>query len=206
MIICDIIHFIANIFIGFFDFIKMIDIIQTLKSCLLIIPIYVFVQRIHSQTQQRAFKAVSDELVKINDFVIEFIFKIEVLESDTEIDAKTISELQILKNKINAHIIYTHEYINGYPYGGPLNYVCFFIFKRYLFLEPKNTTDELEFTYQELILNDTILSLEKEFINDKKLKPLDDHTLKLDQVAIDKIVATSRALLEHLEDNTRKML
>nr|MBP8206276.1 hypothetical protein [Acinetobacter sp.] len=204
--ICDLIHFIANIFIGFLNFIKMIDILQILKFSLLVIPIYVFVQRVHSQTQQRAFKAVSDEIVKINDFVIEFIFKIEIIEPDTEIDAKTISELQILKNKINAHIIYTHEYINGYPYGGPLNYVCFFVFKRYLFLEPKNDTDELELMYQELILNDTILSLEKEFIEDKKLKPLDDYTRKFNQVAIDNIVSISRAILEHLEDNTRKML
>ena len=204
--ICDLIHFIANIFIGFLNFIKMIDILQILKFSLLVIPIYVFVQRVHSQTQQRAFKAVSDEIVKINDFVIEFIFKIEIIEPDTEIDAKTISELQILKNKINAHIIYTHEDINGYPYGGPLNYVCFFVFKRYLFLEPKNDTDELELMYQELILNDTILSLEKEFIEDKKLKPLDDYTRKFNQVAIDNIVSISRAILEHLEDNTRKML
>ena len=204
--ICDLIHFIANIFIGFLNFIKMIDILQILKFSLLVIPIYVFVQRVHSQTQQRAFKAVSDEIVKINDFVIEFIFKIEIIEPDTEIDAKTISELQILKNKINAHIIYTHEYINGYPYGGPLNYVCFFVFKRYLFLEPKNDTDELELMYQELILNDTILSLEKEFIEDKKLKPLDDYTRKFNQVAIDNIVSISRAILEHLEDNTRTML
>lgn len=204
--ICDIIHFIANIFIGFFNFIKMIDILQILKLCLLVIPIYVFVQRIHSQTQQRAFKAVSDEIVKINDFVIEFIFKIEVIEPSAEIDAKTISELLILKNKINAHIIYTHEYINGYPYGGPLNYVCFFIFKRYVFLKPKKITDELEFVYQELILNDTVLSLEKDFIENKKLKELDDYTLKLDQITIDNIISTSRALLEHLEDNTRKML
>lgn len=57
-----------------------------------------------------------------------------------------------------------------------------------------------------MILNDTVLSLEKEFIEDKKLKLLDDHTLKLDQVVIDKIVSTSRALLENLEDNTRKIL
>ena len=204
--ICDLIHFIANIFIGFLNFIKMIDILQILKFSLLVIPIYVFVQRVHSQTQQRAFKAVSDEIVKINDFVIEFIFKIEIIEPDTEIDAKTISELQILKNKINAHIIYTHEYINGYPYGGPLNYVCFFVFKRYLFLEPKNHTYKLELMYQELYLNDTILSLEKEFIEDKKLKPLDDYTRKFNQVAIDNIVSISRAILEHLEDNTRTML
>ena len=204
--ICDLIHFIANIFIGFLNFIKMIDILQILKFSLLVIPIYVFVQRVHSQTQQRAFKAVSDEIVKINDFVIEFIFKIEIIEPDTEIDAKTISELQILKNKINAHIIYTQEYIHGFPYGGPLNHVYFLLFKHYLFPKPKKTIDDLEFTYQELILNDTVLSLEKEFIEDKKLKLLDDHTLKLDQVVIDKIISTSRALLENLEDNTRKIL
>lgn len=202
MIICDIIHFIANIFIGFFNFLSSP---LVLKIILLVPAGYVFFQRVHSQTQQRAFKAISDELVKINDFIIEFISKLDVIEPDTEIEAKNISELNALKNKINAHIIYTQEYIHGFPYGGPLNHVYFLLFKHYLFPKPKEEIENLEFTYQELILNDTVLSLEKEFIEDKKLKPLDDHTIKLDQKAIDKIVATSRALLEHLEDNTRKI-
>lgn len=202
---CAIFEFIANIIIGFFNFLKMIDILQILKSCLLIIPFYVFVQRIHSQTQQRAFKAVSDELVKINDFVIEFIFKLAAHEQGKEFDEKTISELNILKNKINAHIIYMHEYVNGYPYGGPLNYAYFFLFKNYLSKKPKEITDELDMEYQELILNDTLLSLEKEFIENKKLKQIDSHTIILDQKAIDKIISTSRSLLEHLEDNTRKL-
>lgn len=203
MIFFEITHFIANIFIGFFNFLTSSLILKVIVG---VPAAYVFFQRVHSQTQQRAFKAISDELVKINDFVIEFISKLDVIEPNTEIEAKTISELNALKNKINAHIIYTQEYIHGFPYGGPLNHVYFLLFKHYLFPKPKKTIDDLEFTYQELILNDTVLSLEKEFIEDKKLKLLDDHTLKLDQVVIDKIVSTSRALLENLEDNTRKIL
>jgi hypothetical protein len=203
MIICEIINSIANIFIGFFNFLSS----PLVLKIIFVVPAgYVFFQRVHSQTQQRAFKAISDELVKINDFIIEFISKLDVIEPDTEIEAKNISELNALKNKINAHINYTQEYILGFPYGGPLNHVYFLLFKHYLFPQPKKEIEDLEFTYQELILNDTVLSLEKEFIEDKKLKPLDDHTLKLDQEAIDNIVATSRALLEHLEDNSRKIL
>jgi len=195
----------ANGPIGFFNTILSFSYLSILKNILFVVPIYVFVQRIHSQTQQRAFKAISDELVKINDNLIEFLFKLSVIEADDDIDSKTTSELLSLKSKINAHIIYMHEYIDGYPYGGPLNYICFIIFKRYLFNQIKAITDELEMEYQELILNDTVLSLEKDFIENKKLKILDEYTIPLKQKTIDDVVDVSRRILEHLEKNTRKL-
>lgn len=59
--------------------------------------------------------------------------------------------------------------------------------------------------YQELILNDTVLSLEKDFIENKKLKILDEYTIPLKQKTIDDVVDISRRILEHLEKNTRKI-
>ncbi|MCW1490205.1 hypothetical protein OLN43_13185 [Acinetobacter baumannii] len=69
----------------------------------------------------------------------------------------------------------------------------------------KGMTDELEMEYQELILNDTVLSLEKDFIENKKLKILDEYTIPLKQKTIDDVVDISRRILEHLEKNTRKI-
>ncbi|ENV36851.1 hypothetical protein ACSFV5_07375 [Acinetobacter sp. HC8-3S] len=199
--ICMILEFIANIFIGFF---KILFSPVTLKV-LVIVPIYVFVQRVHNQTQQRSLKAISDELVKVNDFLIEFIIKISLIEKEVEVDEKLISELSILKSKINAHIIYMNEYLNAFPYGGPVNYLFHFIFKVYLSEKEKEMSDSLDMQYQELILNDTILSLEKKFIDKKKLVKLDSNTIDLNQKTIDKVISVSRNLLEHLEMNTRKM-
>ncbi|WP_227499186.1 hypothetical protein [Acinetobacter venetianus] len=196
-----ILEFIANIFIGFF---KILFSPVTLKV-LVIVPIYVFVQRVHNQTQQRSLKAISDELVKVNDFLIEFIIKISLIEKEVEVDEKLISELSILKSKINAHIIYMNEYLNAFPYGGPVNYLFHFIFKVYLSEKEKEMSDSLDMQYQELILNDTILSLEKKFIDKKKLVKLDSNTIDLNQKTIDKVISVSRNLLEHLEMNTRKM-
>lgn len=195
----------ANDPIGFFNIVLSLPYLSLLEKALYVVPIYVFVQRVHSQTQQRAFKAVSDELVKINDYLIEFLFKLSVIGPEDEIDSKTTSELLSLKSKINAHIIYMHEYIDGFPYGGPLNYICFITLKRYLFKQIKAITDELEMEYQELILNDTVLSLEKDFIENKKLKILDEYTIPLKQKTIDDVVDISRRILEHLEKNTRKI-
>ena len=207
-------QYLANFLIGFFIYFHqylenyIINLFSyfTLKNFLklfFIVPIYVFIQRIHNQTQQRSLKAVSDELVKINDFVIEFSMKLSLLKEGEIIDDKILSELIILKSKINSHIIYMNEYINGFPYGGPINYLCLFVFKRYLFNQPKQKTSNLEFKYQEIILNDTYLSLEKNFRDDNKLKYIQITTAPLNQKKIDQLISVSRELLEHLETNTR---
>ncbi|OTG65938.1 hypothetical protein [Acinetobacter silvestris] len=223
--ICEFINFIANIIIGFFNFILSINFLKIL----VIIPVYVFIQRVHNQAQQRSLKAVSDEIVKINDFLIEFIFKLNNLKAGDIVDDKTLTELIVLKAKINSHLNYLSEYLYAFPYGGPLNYFIFFCTKKYFSNDAKEKSDALELEYQENILDDTILSLEKNLVNNnKKLLPYsthntqkdilfnndikkiykmkNNHIIHLDQKSIDKIISLSTNLISHLEDNTRKML
>lgn len=173
---------------------------------LFIIPIYVFFQRVHSQNQHRALKSISDEIVKINDFVIEFILKFKYLKScDDEPTTKDIYELEILKSKINVHLIYLSEFFNAFPYGGPLNYFLLVLTKKLFFPNARNLTQDYEFNYQSLILDDTVLSLELEFIENGKFKVLDENIIPLNQKTIDNISVESRNILEHLEKNTRKI-
>lgn len=213
---------IANIFIGFFNFLKKIDYLKLLA----IIPFYVFVQRIHNQTQQRSLKAITDEIVKINDFTIEFITKINSSQVGKAFDEKNQNELLILKSKINSHINYLSEHLLAFPYGGPINYIVYFFTKKYFSNSAKKRSETLELDYQDAILKDTILSLEKDFLNEanqllnvkeekivtdrlfnKALKPQQNQkTIFLNQTSIDTIVSISSSLIAHLENNTRKML
>lgn len=202
MLNCEIFHDIANLSIGFFSFILA----HALKI-LVLIPIYVFIQRIHNQTQQRSLKAITDEITKVNDFIIEFTVKFNQIKPYKDIDEKTIVELMVLKSKINSHINYLNEYILAFPYGGPINYLIFFITKKYMFESQKRLSEEYEIEYQELILNDTILSLEKDFINShNQLVSLNSQTNIIDLTTIDKIISTSTILIAHFEGNTRKMI
>lgn len=235
--ICEFIDFLANIFIRFFNFILSIDFQYFLNfissidflKILVLVPVYVFVQRVHNLAQQRSLKAISDEIVKINDFVIEFVFKLNTLDKDEKTDDKLLTELLILKSKINSHINYLGEYLYAFPYGGPLKYIVFFFFKSHR-RKAKLESDALELEYQEIILNDTILSLEKNIINkrkqlltyttnqtqkdilfnndSKKIYALkDNHTMiHLDQNSIDKMITIGIKLISNLEEDTRKML
>jgi uncharacterized membrane protein YqhA len=81
--------------------------------------------------------------------VIEFISKLDVIEPDTEIEAKTISELNALKNKINAHIIYTQEYIHGFLTAAHSIMCTFYYLSITYFLNPK----KLLMTWNLLIKN-----------------------------------------------------
>ncbi|MDV8155671.1 hypothetical protein [Acinetobacter bereziniae] len=214
----------ANILIGLFSFFSSFDFVKLL----FVVPIYVFVQRVHNQTQQRSLKSISDEIIKINDFVIEFVIKINKFQIGDTVDEKTINELLILKAKINSHLNYLTENILAFPYGGPLNYACFFLFRRYASKRSKIKSESLDVIYQETILDDTILSLEKKFVNKNnelivKTNKLQDrdalfnksHTqiynihkkqrlAVLDQESIDKIVNIGAELISHLENNSRK--
>lgn len=183
---------------------------QCLKSLfhysLIVVPVYVFFQRVHSQNQHRALKSISDEIIKINDFVIEFILKVKYLnDSSSDLEQKDIYELETLKAKINAHLHYLGEFFKAFPYGGPINYFLLVITKKLHFPKASLLTDKYEYEYQELILNDTILSLEIEFIENKKFKALDEMIIPLNQKTIDGITVLSRNILEHLERNTRKI-
>ncbi len=212
---------IANIFIGIFNFLKKIDYIKLLA----IIPVYVFIQRIHNQTQQRSLKSITDEIIKINDFTIEFIIKINSLKIGEIVEDKNLNDMLILKSKINSHINYLSEHLLAFPYGGPINYIYYFITKKYYSKKDKEHSEQLELEYQDAIIKDTILSLEKVFINtENQLLSIkkyendsfnnifnnsfknkdDDKLILLNQSSIDTIISISSSLIAHLEENTQK--
>lgn len=167
---------------------------------------YVFIQRVHNQTQQRSLKAICDEIIKVNDFTIEFIAKYNIAINASELDDKTITELIILKAKINAHLNYITDYLTAFPYGGPLNYIFFMIQERYFSEIAKAHAEDIEMKYQDSITKDSILSIEIDFLESKKIKTFDDNTRVFVQQDIDKIINLGSQLQTHLEDNTRKFL
>lgn len=178
---------------------------QLLTYALYIIPIYVFMQRVHNQTQQRALKSISDEVIKVNDFIIEFIYKFEALKESTEIDEKSVYELRMLKSKINAHLNYITDYLVAFPYGGPLNFAYYFFFKQYLSDTAEKKALDLELGYQDLVISETILSLEIEFIVNNRIVINYEDLKELNQESIDRIINKGSRLQHHLEENTRKM-
>jgi len=202
---CEIFAFIASLLAGIYDFVIEINLIRKLAYTLSIIPIYVFIQRIHNQTQQRSLKSISEEISKVNDFVIEFIVKYETIEVFEDFDEKTISELKILKSKINAHLNYITEYLIEFPYGGPVNFAWYFFRKRYLFDDARRKSSLLEIEYQDEITNETILSLEIDYMEEKKKKELTEDIRVLNLQSIDFIINKGILLQKHLEENTRKM-
>lgn len=196
---------ITNLMVGFFCRVWNMFGIQYLPILVYIIPIYVFIQRVHNQSQQRALKSINDEVIKVNDFVIEFIHKIESQVRDAELDDKTIYELRTLKSKINAHINYMTDYLMAFPYGGPLNFAVFFITGKYFSTNAMREAEQIEVEYQDLIINETILSLEIEFIVEKKIQVSYSNLKELNVESIDWIIHTGSKLQQHLEENTRKM-
>ena len=179
--------------------------LKYLTYLLAIIPIYVFIQRVHNQTQQRSLKSIGEEVSKVNDFIIEFIVKYDQVDFNYEFDEKTIAELKILKSKINAHLNYLTEYLNEFPYGGPINFAWYFVFDHYLFQKPKQKASTIEMEYQELITDETILSLEQDFLDGKVKKELDSNIKPLNFESIDLIINKGVKLIAHLEINSRKM-
>lgn len=204
----------ANLMVGFFYYMIQYyfnffntgnDMLKWLTYLLAVIPIYVFIQRVHNQTQQRSLKSIGDEISKVNDFLIEFIVKYQNVEFGKEFDEKTVTELKILKSKINAHLNYLTEYLNEFPYGGPVNFACFFLFGFYIFGEQKKVASLIELEYQDLVTDETILSLEQDFLDGITKKELDANINELNLKSIDFIINKGLKLQAHLETSSRKM-
>lgn len=100
---------------------------------------------------------------------------------------------------------YLTEFLNEFPYGRPINFACYFISGRYLFDEPKRVASLIELEYQELITDETILSLEQEFLDGSIKKKLDDDLKKLNLETIDLVINKGVKLQAHLEINSREM-
>ena len=64
--------------------------------------IYLILQRFHLRLQMRFLKNISDEIIKINDYIIEFQSKFELFKSSiSEVDRKNYYEISLYTTKID---------------------------------------------------------------------------------------------------------
>ena len=187
---------------------------------------YFVLQRFHLRLQVRFLKNISDEIIKINDFCIEFSYKHEQLletifpdkddtveasasaseseEEKIEPDLKLIAELKTLRSKVKNHLDYLTSQINAFPYGNPLNFFWFSLSGKYLVNSIPLAADSLLTTYQDVILTDTILQSEISLCDDYKQE---GSIVKLiDSVKIDEIVVSGIDLITLLEDHSKKFI
>lgn len=191
---------------------------------------YFVLQRFHLRLQVRFLKNISDEIIKINDFCIEFSYKHEQLletifpdkndtekgsESDSEseeeenedkvdLDLKLIAELKTLRSKVKNHLDYLTSQINAFPYGNPLNFFWFSLSGKYLVNNIPLAADSLLTTYQDVILTDTILQSEISLCDDYKQDGSDVKLIDSDK--IDEIVVSGIDLITLLEDHSKKFI
>lgn len=88
-----------------------------------IVSLYFIFYRLRFTTQSRAVKSINDEIVKINDFCMEFLetYAYFVQNSDENLDKKDIITLNTLARKIDLHFEYLSNQINNFPYGSVLS-------------------------------------------------------------------------------------
>lgn len=168
--------------------------------------IYLILQRFHLRLQMRFLKNISDEIIKINDYCIEFSFKHEqilnFIKNEKELDEKVLVEVKTLRSKIKNHLDYLAAQIDAFPYGNPINFFWYSISGKYIFDKIQIDTDKCLTTYQDAIMKDTILQTE-ELID----MPIDENssTELIDQERIDTIVVAGLDIISMLEDHSKKL-
>lgn len=111
----------------------------------------------------------------------------------------------ICKSKINAHINYLSDHVAEFPYGGPVNFLYFIFKKQYLRNQVTIDVSKKELEYEDLILKDTILSLDMDLLDIIKTLPnYKNGVFTIEK--IDSIVSTGQDLIIFLESNSRKIL
>lgn len=173
--------------------------------------IYLILQRFHLRLQMRFLKNISDEILKINDFCIEFSSKFnQYKEGYEKNDLKTFNEIISLRHKVHNHLDYLTSTVNSFPYGNPLNFFWFSLTGNYFNKDIQINADNLLTTYQSQISDDTTLqkdiNLKLSFDNTINLfnttnKKIDD----IDQNKIDEIILSGLDLIELLEDHSKKL-
>lgn len=179
-----------------YDFLKMLFTIFIAFG-----SIYLILQRFHLRLQTRFLKNISDEIIKINDFCIEFSFKHEqILINLVDVDNKLILEVEIIRSKIKNHIEYLTAQTLAFPFGNPLNFFWYSIFGHYLCKKTQIETDKYLTCYQDSILNDTVLQTEE------SLEKNDNDVQKIDKERIDKIVLAGLDIINFLENHSKKLI
>jgi hypothetical protein len=169
--------------------------------------IYLILQRFHLRLQMRFLKNISDEILKINDFCIEFEAKFHQYKVDT--DTKNLTDLLTIRNKIHNHLDYLTSAVNSFPYGNPLNFFWFSLTNEYFSKKNQTKADALLTNYQGKISDDTVLqknfNLKKQVKTKLNLMNVHNNISEIDQFRIDEIILAGLDLIEMLEDHSKKL-
>lgn len=157
-----------------------------------IIPI---ILKMRTDAQVRALQIITEEIVKINDFVIEFseVYK-KLKRNQNIIEISDIVLLHTLRRKIDYHLAYLENKIKYFPYG--FHHKPEFLFSKHIFFNEANT---LFVKYQDSLRNDTILDRDIEYFNKyNRISPKYTH---LKEVNYDDMIDCSHNLTEYLADH-----
>jgi len=150
--------------------------------------------------QMRFLKNISDEIIKINDFSIEFGIKEKLFLSDNEnAEIKNLADLLILRAKVNNHLDYLNAQIEAFPYGNPINFFYYSVTGRYLWEKVKIDVEKCLLDYQDSLLKETLLLKNV----DLNIKNDIDH---IDAERIDMIVVNGLDIINTLEDHSKKLI
>ena len=173
--------------------------------------IYLILQRFHLRLQMRFLKNISDEIIKINDYIIEFQSKFELFKSSiSEVDRKNYYEIYSIRNKVHNHLDYLTSLVNSFPYGNPVNFFWYSLKGKYYDNKTQIKADSLLTNYQSLITDDTILQKDIDLIGFVKIKVNLSNQQKIiiseiHQQKIDDITVNGIDLIELLEDHSKKL-
>lgn len=156
-----------------------------------IIPV---ILKMRTDAQIRALNIITKEIVKINDFSIEFLELYKQLKQSTkEITDEHVSTLNILGSKIDYHFQYLENKIKYFPYGiyhFPNTFFSYTIFY--------NNTYTLFTEYRDCLRMDTIFDGKKEYFNEGNTLIEYPH---LTQVDYDDMINCSQKVIESLEEH-----
>lgn len=177
-----------------------------IKLIVAIIGFYLLIQKIHMRMQVRFLKNISDEIIRINDFCIEFSHKYDQIlielskDGSKEIDLKLKTEILMIRSKFNNHMDYLSSQIDAFPFGNPINFFWFSLTGRYISQRVKLFIDNLLTIYQDNILEDTVMQKDIS-INFN----VDLDACLLNNIRIDAIIMSGLDIINALEDHSKKL-
>lgn len=164
-----------------------------------LISLYFVFQRLRFTTQSRAVKSVSDEIIKINDFCMEFLENYTYLAQNSSevLDKKDVIALNILLRKIDLHFEYLANQINYFPYGTVLSQFI----KRKIYHQEARI---LFMQYQDTMRGDSILERGIVLFENNRLK--EQTVSPFNTEKLDLIIDASNQLNNYLEKHITKIL
>lgn len=169
--------------------------------------VYVYIHRTITAIQSKSIKSIFDEMLKINDFCIDFSCKYQSCDSSLEVDPKVISDIESLKLKINSHLVCLSYVCRGFQFGSVFSYIIsitpllggFYLKNKFIQM------DKLLFAYGDKICMDTVLEENSEIFENKRIIIKSDFEL-ISKKRITDIVSASIDIIDFFEKNSAKIL